>query len=150
MRCGEHAQDRTPLWQIFREILKLRWRRIWPITRSARFMVRSEASGRLPILSNVVASSVYIGRLKMTIEQLHRCSAEHVASSPVHEVFNGKTVWEGDVEIFRLEKHPRAKRCFAWSHGDRIVTVLEIPPVNSPQTAVRSQIVKEVKDSYSQ
>jgi hypothetical protein len=92
----------------------------------------------------------------MSIEQLHRCAAVHVASSPVHEVFNGKTVWKGDVEIFKIEKHPRAKRCFAWSHregegdaGGRIVTVLEIPPVVSPLTAVRTQIVKNFKDSYS-
>ncbi len=116
----------------------------------------SKASGLLRNWLNAVASNIYIERLKMTIEQLHRCTAEHVATAPVHEVFNGKTVWEGDVEIFRIEKHPRAKRCFAWSHregedekGERIVTVLEIPPVVSPQTAVRLQIVKDVKDSYS-
>ena len=102
-------------------------------------------------------SSPYIERLKMAVEQLHRCSAVHVASSPVHEVFNGKTVWKGDVEVFKIEKHPRAKRCYAWSHragegdkGERFVTVLEIPPVVSPQTAVRAQTVKDVKDSYSQ
>jgi len=94
--------------------------------------------------------------LKLAIEGLHRCTAEHVASAPVHEVFNGKTVWKGEVEVFKLEKHPRAKRCFAWSHpegsvdkGERLVTVLEIPPVRSPETAVRAHVVKEVKDSYS-
>ncbi len=92
----------------------------------------------------------------MAVEKLHRCSAVHVGSSPVHEIFNGQTVWKGDVEIFKIEKHPRAKRCYAWSYregdGDkekRFVTVLEIPPVVSAQTAVRAQIVKDVKDSYS-
>ena len=49
--------------------------------------------------------------------------------------------------------HPKAKRCYAWSHLDgkhdertRFVAVLEIPPVNSPETAVRVQIVKDVKE----
>jgi len=104
-----------------------------------------------------VANNAYILRLKLAIEGLYRCTAEHVASSPVHEVFNGKTVWKGDVEVFKLEKHPRAKRCFAWSQreaegdkGERLITVLEVPPVVSPTTAVRAQVVKDVKDSYSE
>jgi hypothetical protein len=89
------------------------------------------------------------------VEQLHRCAAVHVATAPVHEVFNGKTVWKGDVEIFKIN-HPRAKRCFAWFHregqgdkGERCVAVLEIPPIVSPAAAVRAQVVKDVKDSYS-
>jgi hypothetical protein len=48
--------------------------------------------------------------------------------------------------------HPKAKRCFAWSHNDgkgdsdeRFVTVLEIPPVVSPETAVKVAIVAEVR-----
>jgi hypothetical protein len=97
-------------------------------------------------------SSPYIERLKLAVEQLHRCAAVHVATAPVHEVFNGKTVWQGDVEIFKIN-HPRAKRCFAWFHrdekGERLVAVLEIPPIVSPVTAVRAQVVKDVKDSYS-
>ena len=103
-----------------------------------------------------MANNAYIHRLKLAIENLHRCIAVHVSSAPVHEVFNGKTVWKGEVEVFKLEKHPRAKRCFAWSHreaegdkGERFFAVLEIPPIVSPETAVRAQIVKDVKDSYS-
>ena len=103
-----------------------------------------------------MANNAYIHRLKLAVEGIHRCTAEHVASAPVTDVFNGKTVWKGDVEVFKLEKHPRAKRCFAWSHregegdkGERLITVLEIPPVRSPETAVRAHVVKEVKDSYS-
>ena len=103
-----------------------------------------------------IVSSAYIQRLKLSVEQLHRCTAIHVASSPVHEVFNGKTVWKGDVEVFKIEKHPRAKKCYAWAvregpdaQAERFVVVLEIPPVVSPQTAVRSQIVRDDKDSYS-
>jgi hypothetical protein len=51
-----------------------------------------------------------------------------------------------------LTNHPKVKRRFAWSHNDgagdsdeRFVTVLEIPPVVSPETAVKIAIVAEVK-----
>jgi hypothetical protein len=56
------------------------------------------------------------------------------------------------VEAFDLIGHPKAKRCYAWSHleGDRdertrYVAVLEIPPVVSPETAVRASIVSDMK-----
>ncbi len=67
-------------------------------------------------------------------------------------MFRGETVWKGDVEVFDLVEHPKAKRCYAWSHLDgpndertRLVTVLEIPPVVSAETAVRVQIVANTK-----
>jgi hypothetical protein len=73
---------------------------------------------------------------------------------PVHEVFRGETVWKGDVEVFDLTGHPKARRACAWSHLDgknnertRFVAVLEIPPVVSAETAVRVQIVADSKKS---
>ena len=44
----------------------------------------------------------YIGRLQLTIQRLHNCGAIWRESVPVHEVFRGKTVWQGDVEVFGL------------------------------------------------
>lgn len=65
-------------------------------------------------------------------------------------------MWEGDVEVFDLTGHPKAKRAYAWSHLDgendertRFVAVLEIPPVESAETAVRVQIVKDLKTRKS-
>jgi hypothetical protein len=59
----------------------------------------------------------------------------------------------GRREVFDLTGHPKAKRCYAWSHLDgandertRFVAVLEIPPVDSAVSAVRVQIVKDVKE----
>jgi hypothetical protein len=70
----------------------------------------------------------------------------------LHEVFRGETLWNGDVEVFDLTGHPKAKRAFGWSHpegkedkDERFVTVLEIPPVKSAQTAVQASIVAEVR-----
>ncbi len=50
-------------------------------------------------------------------------------SVPVKEVFEGKIVWEGSVEIFTL-RNAKAKRCYAWGQpkaggGWEITTVLE-------------------------
>lgn len=94
----------------------------------------------------------YIKRLRKAIRQLHGCNADHIGTVPVTEVFEGKTVWQGDVEVFALRGHPRAKRCYAWAHKSgeqddktRFVAVLEVPPVDSPQSAVKVAIVDEFK-----
>jgi hypothetical protein len=92
----------------------------------------------------------YLAKVQVAVQQLHNCGAVWRETLPVHEVFRGETVWQGDVEIFNLHGHPKAKRCYAWSHLDgpkdertRFVAVLEIPPV---ETAVRVQIVKDFKN----
>ena len=68
---------------------------------------------------------------------------------PIKEVFRGKTAWEGDVEVFSLIDHPKAKRCYAWYYRDgnklKYVAVLEIPPVDSAQTAVKVAIAAKAK-----
>ena len=97
----------------------------------------------------------YLAKLQVAIQQLHNCGAVYFMTVPVHETFQGKTVWQGEVEVFDLTGHPKAKRCFAWSHregendqGERFVTVLEmleIPPVQSPETAVRASILSEMR-----
>jgi hypothetical protein len=101
---------------------------------------------------NAVANPEYIESLRAVIGKLHGCDSKHVESVPVHEVFRGKTVWDGVVEVFDLVGHPKAKRAYGWSHPDgpddteeRFVTVLELPPVVSPETAVKAAIVAEVK-----
>ena len=93
-----------------------------------------------------------MAKIQVAVQQLHNCGAVWRETVLVHEVFRGKTVWQGDVEVFDLHGHPKAKRCYAWSHLDgpndertRFVAVLEIPPVESAETAVRVQIVKDAK-----
>jgi hypothetical protein len=92
----------------------------------------------------------YIARVQVALMQLHNCSATWRETVPVHEVFRGQTVWQGEVEVFDLQGHPKAKRAYAWSHrdgqndeGERFVAVLEIPPVESAITAVRVSIVAD-------
>lgn len=81
---------------------------------------------------------------------MHGCDANYVESVPVHETYQGETVWDGTVEVFDLIGHPKAKRAYAWAHetdagGKRYVAVLELPPVDSAINAVRAAIVEEVK-----
>jgi hypothetical protein len=94
----------------------------------------------------------YIARVQVALMQLHNCGATWRETVPVHEVFHGQTVWQGEVEVFDLQDHPKAKRAYAWSHrdgqndeGERFVAVLEIPPVVSALTAVRVSIVADGK-----
>ena len=92
----------------------------------------------------------YISSLQETIKRLHGCDSSHIKSVPVTEIFKGKIVWDGMVEVFALNGHTKAQKCYAWGYkGDtnnkNFVTVLEIPPVESAKTAVQAAIVSESK-----
>ena len=101
---------------------------------------------------NAVVNNAYIERLTQVVCHLHCCRASHTATVPVHEVFRGQTVWRGEVEVFAITGHTKASKCYAWSHpdgpddaGERFITVLELPPVESPVTAVRASIIAAAK-----
>ena len=94
----------------------------------------------------------YIEDLREVIHKLHGATATHVESVPVIEMFNGQTIWDGIVDVFDLHGHPATHRVYAWSHETddpdnpkRHVTVLHLPPVVSPITAVRAVIVEEYR-----
>ena len=89
-----------------------------------------------------------IRSLKDAIEVIHRCKASYGGSKTVKEVFRDQTAWEGEVEIFDLSGSPKAKRCYAWyytdDNGEKYYTaVLEIPPVDSPESAVKIAIASQ-------
>ena len=96
----------------------------------------------------------YIEELQDVIRKLHGVESTHRQSVPVKEVFGGKTVWEGIVEVFELHGHSKATHAYAWTHETddpkqpkRSVTVLKIPPAVSPETAVRVAIMQELRDA---
>ena len=97
----------------------------------------------------------YIDDLKTAIHQLHGVHSTHRASVPVKEVFQGQPIWDGAVEVFDLNGHPDANAAYAWSHETdseetRHVTVLQVPPAVSPETAVRTFIVQEFRNAQAQ
>ena len=95
----------------------------------------------------------YIDELKEIIRKLHGAEATHVETVPITEAHEGKTVWEGEVEVFDLADHPKASRVYAWSHETddpdspkRTVTVLHVPPITSPRKAVQASIVQVFRE----
>ena len=90
-------------------------------------------------------------QLKSMVENLHNCRAKHREQVWVIEQYEDQTVWEGPVEIFNIEGHSQATICYAWSspiEGSkkrRFYAVLHIPPVESPEDAVRASIVRNHK-----
>ncbi len=85
--------------------------------------------------------------LSDAIRSLHGCASTWTKSVPVHETFKGETIWQGEVEVFKLHGHPEAETAYAWSHlvGEKtgrrkFIAVLGIPPINSAVDAVRAAI----------
>jgi hypothetical protein len=96
----------------------------------------------------------HIEELRDIIQKLHSVESKHIESVPIKEMFQGKTVWEGVVEVFELIGHPTASRLYAWSHQTedperpwRHVTVLHTHLVTSPLLAVRAVIVQEFRSN---
>ena len=89
--------------------------------------------------------STRIEKIQNAVEKACNSTVTHVGSVPVHDSYQGETVWEGVVEVFGIETHPKAKTCYGWSYqeGDdtKFATVLGVGPVVSPQTAVKMFVV---------
>ena len=89
-------------------------------------------------------------RLQRAIRDLHGLDSEHVESVEVVETFQGKTVWEGDVEVFRVRGHPQATHAYAWTYEDddgklHHLAVLGVPPISSAQDAVKAAVMAHVE-----
>jgi hypothetical protein len=88
-----------------------------------------------------------IERLRDEIEKEHGCAAFHWRTARVCELLEEQVVWNGQIEVFKLKDHPQADFCYAWSYEDNLgktqyTTVLEIPPLTSPERAVHAAIAK--------
>lgn len=91
-----------------------------------------------------------IDALRAVIMKLHGAQATHLESVPVHEQWEGQTVWRGIVEVFELRGHSETTKAYGWAHETddphdpiRYVTVLHVPPATTPQMAVRASIAKD-------
>jgi hypothetical protein len=88
-----------------------------------------------------------IERLKQAIFAAHGASAIHLYSVPLRLTLADNERWEGVVEVFMVSRHPAAKTAYAWTQSPRTTeeevqhfTVLHLPPVDSPKTAVQSAL----------
>lgn len=95
----------------------------------------------------------YIEELRDVIKRLHGVESRHLESVPIKETFQGRTVWEGIVEVFELVGHPKAPKAYAWAYETdnpkkpKHVTVLHLGPITSPLLAVRAAIVQEFREN---
>ena len=93
-----------------------------------------------------------VAAAKEAVERLHVCRATYMESVYVREEFQDQVAWEGTVEVFDVD-HPDTDTCYAWSSpvedSDRrkFYAVLKIPPIDSPEAAVRASIVKDYRDA---
>lgn len=89
--------------------------------------------------------------LKTVIEQMHGGTAHYLKQVSITEKFEGQTVWKGVIYVFSLIDHEQTDTCYAWSaavegsNKRRFYAVLKIPPVESPEAAVRAAIVADYK-----
>ena len=89
-----------------------------------------------------------IEQLQELIRQRHGCDATHIGTAPISEKQGGGIAWQGNMHLFQLHGHQRARRCFAWQHtgtedAPRYVALLEHGHVDSARAAVRAAMVDE-------
>ena len=92
----------------------------------------------------------YIEELQEAIRNRYHAEPTYIETVPVREEYQGQTVWDGEDEVFDLEN---ASRVYAWAYETdqvdepkRTVTVLHVPPVTSPELAVRAAIIKGYRE----
>ena len=102
----------------------------------------------------ITMRDVATDQLKQTVESQHGGAATHVRSVPIHLSRNGKTIWNGAVQVYDLADSPSgATRAYAWSYGREngrreSVAVLQAGPVTGPREAVKAVMMPEI-EGYS-
>ena len=90
-----------------------------------------------------------LANIQKAVEKAADCPATHLETAAVVEGFGGQIIWQGEVEVFTVDGHAKAKRAYGWQTGDgtdaEFTAVLEIPPVDSPNTAVRASIAAQAR-----
>jgi hypothetical protein len=92
--------------------------------------------------------STHLDKITRAVEMTAKKPVVHLESVAIVETFNGKTVWEGMVEVFAVA-NPPPSRAYGWAvksgKGAQYVTVLGKPPADSPLAAVRVWLVSSSK-----
>jgi hypothetical protein len=93
--------------------------------------------------------AIEIGELRKAVQRLHGGAVRLVQSVRISESFDGKSLWEGVVQIFELKGHPTASLAYAWSspvEGSterQYFAVLNVPPITSPAEAVLATVMRK-------
>ena len=95
-----------------------------------------------------------IENIRKAVEKHAECRAKHRDSVPVTEGYlDDQIAWEGVVEVFDLDGHPKANRAYGWQFWEgknaQYTVVLGIRPVDSPNAAVRASIAAEAQQMHN-
>ena len=95
-----------------------------------------------------MADKQYIELLRKPIQDLRGRQSGRVGAVPLRGLFRGQTVFDGGVDVFRLAGYARARGASARPYptgesneNERIVVVLQIPPLAGSASAVQAAIV---------
>jgi hypothetical protein len=84
--------------------------------------------------------------LQQKIWESHNCETVHIQTVSVEETADGKVLWAGEVEIFEVKGHPKAKTAYGWEarKGDQEVewiTILGLTPTIDARKAVQAYLM---------
>lgn len=83
-----------------------------------------------------------ISDLQDEISAIHGCKSNYCRTVHIRESVDGGPVWDGFVKVFDLSGHAEAECCYAWTERVegrlQITTILSLPPIDSPESAVRA------------
>lgn len=91
--------------------------------------------------------------LQDAIRKLLGAESEYIGAVPIIEKYGDMTAWQGIVYVFHLSNHLQSDKCYAWYSDNphtgkrKYYAVLHIPPIDSPEKAVRASIVHDYKAS---
>jgi len=87
------------------------------------------------------------------LAELYGCESTYEGCATVAARWGHENGRDGVINLFALVGHATAARCYAWRQHDsvkwRYVTVLEIPPVDSAETAVRAAMAAKTTSRES-
>jgi hypothetical protein len=84
-----------------------------------------------------------IDGFRHAIRKMHGSECQLVGRQYVHEIFEGETVWQGEVLIFDLLGNQMATRCYAWELDGQVTALLHSGPIDSPLKAVQASIMAD-------
>jgi hypothetical protein len=85
-----------------------------------------------------------IEALKQIIHENHHCAAIHLQSIRIEEFDGDQTLWSGQVEVFEVHGHAKAKIAYGWWQEDSevgLVTILALTPTLDARKAVQAYLM---------
>jgi hypothetical protein len=87
-----------------------------------------------------------IEALKQSIAENHACTAIYIQSVMVEEAHHGEILWAGQIEIFEIQGHAKAKTAYGWwqeNTEDGLVTILALTPTMDARKAVQAYLMSQ-------